>query len=133
MCYDYFLDTQTTNDDLERNMNNIDMAEDQLAIQLHQIIEHFKQEDPVGLPMVPMEDPISVPDVRQSMSVAMLTLTNAKLYGISQFRLKHILTEVKEMEAKCGIHFDNLILNGSYTLSSLFAKSQGWHFHTVCH
>lgn len=32
-------------------------AEDQLVKQIYELIEHFKQEDPVGLPLVPLPDP----------------------------------------------------------------------------
>lgn len=32
-------------------------AEDQLVKQIYVLIEYFKQEDPVGLPLVPLPDP----------------------------------------------------------------------------
>jgi hypothetical protein len=32
-------------------------VEDKLAQQIYQLIEHFKQDDPVGLPLVPLPDP----------------------------------------------------------------------------
>lgn len=37
--------------------NDKAQAEEQLAKQIFEIIEHFKQEDPVGLPVVPLQDP----------------------------------------------------------------------------
>lgn len=33
-------------------------VEDQLAKQIYEMIEHFKQQDPIGLPLVPLPDPI---------------------------------------------------------------------------
>ena len=100
-------------------------AEEQLAKQIFEIIEHFKQDDPVGLPVVPLEDPADVPDVDQSISMATLQMRNAKLSGISKFRIKYVTTEVKEMEAKCGIFFDSLLLTGDYTLRSFVSRSKG--------
>lgn len=100
-------------------------AEEQLAKQIYEIIEHFKQEDPVGLPVVPLTDPTDVPDVDQSISMANLQMRNAKLSGISKFRIKYITTEVKEMEAKCGIFFDSLLLTGDYSLRSFVSRSKG--------
>ena len=32
-------------------------VEDKLIKQIYEIIEHFKQDDPVGLPVVPLPDP----------------------------------------------------------------------------
>jgi hypothetical protein len=33
-------------------------VEDELAKKLNIIIEHFKQQDPVGLPLIPLKDPM---------------------------------------------------------------------------
>jgi hypothetical protein len=35
-----------------------DKVEDELVKKLNIIIEHFKQQDPVGLPLIPLEDPM---------------------------------------------------------------------------
>lgn len=43
--------------DIDKNSNSSEQVEDQLAKQIYEIIEHFKQEDPVGLPLVPLPDP----------------------------------------------------------------------------
>ena len=54
-----------------------------------------------------------------------LKMTKVKLYGISQFRIRYISTEIKDMEAKCGILFETLILKGEYSLSSFVSRSKG--------
>lgn len=47
---------QMTDDDKTQN-SSAAAAEDQLVKQIYMLIEHFKQEDPVGLPLVPLPDP----------------------------------------------------------------------------
>ncbi|CAO1299965.1 unnamed protein product [Diamesa hyperborea] len=108
-----------------RTEHNLDVAANHLTVQVYQVIEHFKQIDPVGLPMLPLPDPMPVPNIKQGFSMGTMQMTNVSLYGTSQFRIKHVRTEVKEMKADCGIQLDSLTLNGSYTLSSLFTRSQG--------
>lgn len=44
--------------DVDKTQNGSAAAvEDQLVKQIYELIEHFKQEDPVGLPLVPLPDP----------------------------------------------------------------------------
>jgi hypothetical protein len=109
----------------DERLDNVDRAEDQIALQMNKIIDHFKNDDPIGLPMFPLPDPFDVPDVKQSMSFGTLQMSNVKLHGISKFRLKFISTEVREMEAKCGIQFDALTLIGNYTIRSMITRNQG--------
>lgn len=45
-----------TDDDKTQN-SSAAAVEDQLVKQINVLIEHFKQEDPVGLPLVPLPDP----------------------------------------------------------------------------
>lgn len=54
-----------------------------------------------------------------------LKMTKVKLSGISQFRIRYITTEIKDMEAKCGILFETLSLRGEYSLSSFVTRSKG--------
>lgn len=75
--------------------------------------------------MAPIPDPADVPDLKQSMSMGTLQMSKVQVHGISQFRLKFITTDVKEMEARCGIQFDALRLMGNYSIKSLVARSQG--------
>lgn len=74
------------------------MAANHLTVQVYQVIEHFKQVDPVGLPMLPLPDPMPVPNIKQGFSMGTMQMTNVSLYGTSQFRIKHVRTEIKEMK-----------------------------------
>lgn len=55
-------------------------------------------------------------------------LSKVKLSGISQFRIKYVNTEIKDMQAQCGIEFDEITLKGDYSLSSFVSRSKGEEF-----
>ncbi|KAG5680013.1 hypothetical protein PVAND_009546 [Polypedilum vanderplanki] len=100
--------------------------DDKMTQKVYQIIDHFKNDDPVGIPSLEIPDPISVPDVQQNINVGKLFMSKVKAYGVSQFRIQNVTVEVdRKMEANCGLLFDTLILRGNYSLSSFLARSQG--------
>lgn len=100
-------------------------AENRLSAQIFAIIDHYKQKDPIGLPGAPIPDPMSIPDIKQSISLTTLSMYNVKAYGLSKFRIKHIKTDLKELQVKAGIQIDQMIMLGNYTMSSLFSRSTG--------
>ncbi|CRL00047.1 CLUMA_CG013335, isoform A [Clunio marinus] len=100
-------------------------VEDHFVDQIYQIIEFYKQEDPVGLPLIPLKDPMNVDDIEQSISMTKLRMTKTKLSGITKFRITYIETQVKDLKAKCGILFEQLTLKGDYVLSSFMSRSKG--------
>lgn len=106
-------------------LENKKVAENHVTMQILQLIEHYKKEDPIGLPVVPIPDPLKVPDLKKSVSLTTLSLMNSSVYGISQFRIKHFKTNLKEMKVDCGIQIDVLYMIGNYTLSAFFSKSNG--------
>lgn len=94
--------------------------------QLFEVIDHFKNPNPVGLPL-PIPDPIESPEaVEQNISVGKLIMKDIKVNGVSKFRIQNVTVEIdKKMEASCGLVFDTLTVLGNYSLSSLFMKSNG--------
>lgn len=69
------------------------MSENILAI-----LEHFKQADPVGLPGVPVPEPLPVPDMKQTLNIATIYFKNTAVYGISKFRILYVNAEMGAME-----------------------------------
>lgn len=109
----------------EMNLNG-KTPSDPMAKQVFAIIDHFKNPDPIGLP-VPIPDPIEIPEpIDQSLSVGKLSMRDVKVIGVSKFRIQNMTLEVdKKMEASCGLVFDTLTMRGNYSLSSVFMKSNG--------
>ncbi|XP_055839404.1 uncharacterized protein LOC129907309 [Episyrphus balteatus] len=105
--------------------HNVQVTENRLAAQLFAVLEHYKQPDPVGLPNVPIPDPMKVPDMVKSLGMATLRMKNVQAHGLSQFRIKYLNADLKEMKVDAGIQLDTMTVKGSYTLSSVFSSAQG--------
>lgn len=76
--------------------------------QIFAVIEHYKQDDPVGLPGAPIPDPMPIPDVKKSLSVATMHMKNVLAYGLSKFRLKYLKTDLKDLQVN---RKNNMFLN----------------------
>lgn len=69
-----------------------------MAAQLYAVLEHYKQEDPVGFPGAPIPDPMDVPDMKKSLGMATLNMMKVKAYGLSKFRIANINADLKAMK-----------------------------------
>lgn len=76
-----------------------------MSEQLLQILEHFKQPNPVGLPGAEIPDPYPVPDMKQSLSFATVNFKNTAVYGISKFRIINVNVEIGAMEVRFSLYF----------------------------
>lgn len=77
----------------------IEASKNKLAAQIEALLEHYKQEDPVGLPGAPVPDPIEVPDMAKNIGISNLNMMKVKAYGLSKFRIASINADFKEMKA----------------------------------
>lgn len=82
------------------DQHNVKVGENILAAQIFELLEHYKQEDPVGIPTAPIEDPMDVPDMTKSMGLATLRMKAIKSYGLSKFRIKSVKADLKEMKVR---------------------------------
>ena len=57
------------NDAASSKENVTNIAQKKLSDQVREILEHYKQEDPVGIPGAPIPDPMPIPDMRHSFSL----------------------------------------------------------------
>lgn len=81
-----------------KDAHNVRVTENRLAAQLFAVLDHFKQEDPVGFPGAPIPDPMEVPDMRKSVGMGTLSMMKVKAYGLSKFRIDSIKADLKEMK-----------------------------------
>lgn len=116
-------DYPTLNTNLDEH--NVHVTENRLAAQLFAVIEHYKQPDPVGLPNVPIPDPMTVPDMVKNIGMATLKMKNVQAHGLSQFRIQYLNADLNEMKVNTAIQLDTMTVKGAYTLSSLFSSAQG--------
>lgn len=82
-----------------------------MADQILKILDHYKQEDPVGIPGAQIPDPMPIPDMKQTFTVAVMNFKNMNVLGLSKFRIVHVKSEIASMEVSdtCNT-FKELIL-----------------------
>jgi hypothetical protein len=112
-------------DELKTNARVRKQAEAAIEEHIRQVIEYFKQDDPVGLPkhldgIIP--DPMTVPPLQQDFSAAKMTFEDIKVHGLSRFRLEHVRSDLSALKV---LHVSlSIELNYEYnTYSSALSKN----------
>ncbi|KAH8263491.1 hypothetical protein KR044_009751, partial [Drosophila immigrans] len=105
--------------------HNVEVTKNRVAAQVEAWLEHFKQEDPVGLPGSSVPDPMDCPDVAKSIGVGTLNMMQLKAHGLSKFRITMVKMDLKEMRANALVSLDQMVVKGNYKLSSFFSNSNG--------
>lgn len=111
--------------DLITKGNGSSGASVNLFTQVSTCLEHFKQNDPIGLPGARIPDPLPVPDVKHSLTMGTMIMKNVSVYGLSKFRLKHIHLDLIELKVFVKVQFDKLNVEGNYKFVSAFSKREG--------
>jgi len=76
------------------------VAQKKVSEQIVEILEHYKQDDPVGLPGSPIPDPLPIPPMKQSFSVATMNFKESKVEGLSKFRIQYMKSNIADLEAR---------------------------------
>jgi Haemolymph juvenile hormone binding protein (JHBP) len=100
-------------------------AERDLAAQLRSLVEHYKGDDPVGIPGAPIPDPVDVPDMKRSFTVTSMDFKKIKVYGLSKFRFQRIKLDLAALQTEVGVKISTLLMAGQYTLGGWFSRSNG--------
>jgi hypothetical protein len=103
----------------------LEKGEKKMSELILRILDHYKQEDPVGIPGAPVPDPLSIPPLAHSFSVGKMTFKNVQLFGLSKFRIPHVKADVTAMKVEAALTIKSLLVRGNYTLSSMFFSSHG--------
>lgn len=106
--------------------HNQKVAENRLALQIFAILDHFKQPDPVGLPIASVPDPMPIPDITQNVAIAKMDIKNAQAYGLSKFRIVSMKTDLLRLCVEIALEIDETKMEGDYQMSlSFFSKAAG--------
>ncbi|XP_072388618.1 uncharacterized protein [Diabrotica undecimpunctata] len=100
-------------------------SEKKLSETLLEVLNHYKQPDPLGIPGAPIPDPMPLPDMTKSFSVGRMFFKNMKLHGLKKFRIQHLMVDVTKMKLEATLSIDVLTTKGNYTLRSLFSRGAG--------
>ncbi|CAL7946503.1 unnamed protein product [Xylocopa violacea] len=103
----------------------IALGEKQLGDHIREILKHYQQEDPIGLPGAPIPDPMPVPDMKHSFSMYIMNFKQVNVYGLSKFRLVNVESELALMQVSVSLNIESLDIRGLYTLSSWLSRSAG--------
>ncbi|ALC38895.1 CG3246 [Drosophila busckii] len=121
---------QDANDTLESSADDAEHAAAEagkvrIAATVAAILEHYKQADPVGIPIVQVPDPLETPDMDKSLGMANLKMMQVKAYGLSKFRIVSVEVDAKLAQLNLGVNLDEMVVRGNYQLSSFFSKANG--------
>lgn len=89
------------------------------------ILDHYKQNDPVGLPGAPIPDPFPVPSFSHRFSIGKMHFEDVTIYGLKKFRIKFMKANLAKMEVNLALDIDELETHGNYTLSAFFTSAEG--------
>ncbi|KAK2707598.1 hypothetical protein QYM36_015339 [Artemia franciscana] len=95
------------------------------------VLEHFKSENPKGVPGFDIPDPIDIPDANPDVGGTNLKLSESKLYGLSQLSVKHVKVDLVAMKLEIGLSFPELLMQGRYRISSWLSSSFGPYNLTI--
>lgn len=84
-----------------------EQGEKKISEYVLEIIEHYKQEDPVGIPGAPIPEPLDIPPLKQSFSLVTMNFKDLKLYGLSKFRIDYIETDMAAMQVFALVFMNN--------------------------
>ncbi|XP_075216482.1 uncharacterized protein LOC142321885 [Lycorma delicatula] len=96
-----------------------------LSEEIRAVLEHYKSADPVGIPGAHIPDPMPIPPIKQSFSLATLKMFNSTVHGLSQFRIETIFSNFADMQLVAALRIEELQVKGNYTLRSWLSRSAG--------
>ncbi|RVE47053.1 hypothetical protein evm_008335 [Chilo suppressalis] len=118
--------SQDIPEELDTSDENFINGEKKLSNNILEILEHFKQPNPIGMPGASVPEPYAVPDMKQTLTFGTtLYFKNTAVYGISKFRIVYINAEIGAMEVQAVMAIDKLQARGNYTMSTWLNRAQG--------
>ncbi|XP_072936197.1 uncharacterized protein [Epargyreus clarus] len=116
LTYDYNYVPETT------TMAILAEGEKKMSEYILDVLEHFQNPDPVGVPGAEIPEPIFVPDTRKSFGLTTLNFKETAVYGLSKFRIKHVNAEIGSMKITANMTIDNLEARGNCVASSFWSE-----------
>jgi hypothetical protein len=98
----YLISVSSTSEEISEEVESLSnvtiVGEQKLSDQVRLILDHYKQEDPVGLPGAPISDPMPIPDMKHSFTYATMHFKSAHVHGLSRFRIEHIKSDLAALQ-----------------------------------
>src|SRR5688572_5235427 len=79
-----------------------------MAEHIRGVIQHFKQDDPVGVPknyegQIP--DPIPIPNLEKDFSGTKMSFEGITVHGLRKFRLDHVVSDLSALKVKAKMPY----------------------------
>ncbi|XP_028128004.2 uncharacterized protein LOC114324383 [Diabrotica virgifera virgifera] len=104
---------------------NATLPEKKISEIIFAILQHYKQADPLGIPGVPIPDPMPIPDMSKSFPFGRMFLKDSNLFGLKNFRIEHVSANISEMKVRASLSIEVLTVRGNYTLSTWVSRAKG--------
>lgn len=124
----------TTEDTIQIAINETERRNKEIALrkvnklsdQIRLVLQQYKKTKTVKILDVPIPDPMSVPEITTRLSsLGTINFKNMKVYGLSNFTVKHINTDLEKMQAYVMLKMDRLVSVGNYTMRTWFSRAAG--------
>ncbi|XP_054277630.1 uncharacterized protein LOC128996367 [Macrosteles quadrilineatus] len=96
-----------------------------LSEQVVAVLEHFKQKDPVGMPGVPIPDPMPIPEIKTGLALGTMIMKNQMVYGLSKFKIESVYSNLADLEMYIALRVGVIQVLGNYTFRTWFTSTEG--------
>lgn len=117
--------TTTESGMIETTTIDIKIRRERLSDQIRSVIKHYKEFGTVTVPDASVPDPMPIPTTKKTFSGNDMTFTNTKVYGLSNFTIEHVNTDLDKMQVYVAIYMKRLVILGNYTAKVFFRKVAG--------
>ncbi|XP_046662059.1 uncharacterized protein LOC124355135 [Homalodisca vitripennis] len=118
--------TETEDNEEKSPMDVVIERVNKLSDQIRTVLTNYRKEGVVVLPGQSFfPDPMSMQDFKKSFSVGTIDFKNMEVFGLSNFTVEHINTDVDRMQVYILLHMKRLEILGNYTLRTFFSRAAG--------
>ncbi|BES90745.1 Haemolymph juvenile hormone Hypothetical protein protein (JHBP) [Nesidiocoris tenuis] len=96
-----------------------------LSNQIRGALKYYKDYRIVAVPGADVPDPFPVPNFSKKMGGTPFTFFNTTMYGMSNYSIQHINTNLEKMQVYIEVFMPRLVVLGNYTAKSWFKKAAG--------
>ena len=90
---------------------------------IRQILEHYKQDDPLGLPGLPIPDPMEIPDFKGNFPVAEIKFSEAMLHNLAKFRIDYVRTDLRDLKVGFAMILQQKLILALHIFKILFTTA----------
>jgi len=111
--------------DVSEEVPDAEVRVNRLSEQVIAVLEHYKQKDPVGLPGVPIPDPMPIPEMKTSLTIGTLIMKNQMVYGLSKFKIETVYSNLADLEMSIAMRVGVIQMLGNYSFRTWFTSTVG--------